>query len=133
MSHQKKVLLNLDIELYEPMAADADKRGVSVTEWVRGAIRAKLDGPGAAPIVSAPLFDQALATAAEPTGHVAEQVQRPDKQPADYWLERIRQWRGMAPQERTAELMQATGGIRPPAELFSSADRLAKWLEENGK
>lgn len=142
MHQQKKVLLNLDQEMYDKLATSADDSGLSVTEWLRSAIRLKLDAPEKPPTM--PLFESVeagriqtsripLAAQAQPLASVAEQIQSSDKRTGEYWLNQIRQWRGMAPQERTAELMKATGGTRPPAELFLSADRLAKWLTENAK
>lgn len=138
MSKQKKVLLNLDADLYEKLAANATLIDLSVTEWLREAIRLKLKGPTppAKPsLLDEPPFDpRPLAMTPEPAPEVAEQsIQSPDKPTVQYWVEQIKIWRGMPAGEGTAALLKTTGGVRPPAELFSSAERLAQWLMEFGK
>lgn len=127
MSQTKKVLLNLDHDIYDPLAADAAKHSVSVTEWLRDAIRGKLKGasagvtadvqPGTLPLDNPP-FD--------PTP-----IQTPDMRDVGYWARRIEAWRAMDGKAALAAMLAETGGKRPPAHLFQSVATLAVWLAEN--
>ncbi len=51
----KKILLNLEAEMYEAVKRSADDHSLSVTEWLRRAIRDRLEG--AAPAQTQPLFE----------------------------------------------------------------------------
>ncbi len=138
-----KVLLNLGVELHREVSTAAKAERLSVTEYIREAIRLKLAKPAAAPV---DLFTQALGPAAEPAGNVAEQpvirgtdswsaeqVRRPDNRSAEYWLTQITIWREMAPNYAYAAFLQSSGGRRPPAATFANDTELAKWLEDNAQ
>ncbi len=125
----KKVLLNLDGDLYAQLDEDADRQGLSVTEWLRGAIKQRLSGPPA-PVTAPDLFADRQAVD-EPPFDPTQAVQKPDKRNAEHWLRRIKELSKMDGNRAMAELVHETGGIRPPAHLFSSASTLAFWLAEH--
>lgn len=127
------ILLKLEAELHAQIVAAAKQKSVSITEYIRQAIKTKLDKPEPPPI---DLFSITPAEAESNQHNEIKPVEIPpvrssDKTTTEYWLERIRQWAGMPGAEAMAQLDAATGGIRPPASLFGSAPELAKWLEEN--
>ncbi len=92
---------------------------------------------GESPLVQ-PIYTEGTSREAGSAGNAAppgfrEPVPTSDKTTQEYWLERIRQWATMDGNQARAELLQSTGGVMPPMYLFSEADKLAKWLTENGK
>ncbi len=127
------ILLNLEADLHAEVTSAAKANSVSVTEWVKRAIRMRLDKPEPAPV---DLFSVTPAEAESNRDNGKEPVeippiQTPDKRNPEYWLDQIRQWAQMPGAEAMARLDAATNGIRPPAELFGSAGELAQWLTEN--
>jgi hypothetical protein len=137
------ILLKLEPELHAELTAAAKARSVSVTEWLKQAIKAKLDKPEPPAVDLFSVVPEAgyriqttiapaLAAESEPVESVAEQsIQSSDKTATEYWLNQIRQWAGMPGAEAMAQMLALTGGNRPPAQLFASAEKLAKWLSEN--
>lgn len=122
MKATKKILLNLDAGMYAQVDIEADRARLTVTEWVREAIRLRL----AIPIQT----DQSLLDAPpfDPTPTV---VQPLDKPTAEQWTAKLLEWRRLPGSEAMAALLKATGGRRPPADLFSNADKLGQWMADN--
>lgn len=131
MAHKKNdksVLLNLDKELYEQMASAAKSGGLSMTEYIRDAIKAKLGGP----VVSAlqPALDSLLLDE-PPFDPTPTAVQTSDKSILEWWTERCEGYRTMGGAQALAALMRDTGGVKPPAYVFHSIESLAEWLTAN--
>lgn len=132
---KRGILLNLEAELHAEITSAAKSNSVSVTEWIKKAIRMRLDRPEPPPV------DLFSITSAEAESNRHSDIE-PDKIPpvqssdnlgTEYWLERIRQWATMPGAEAMAQLGASTGGKLPPTILYGSAGELAKWLEENAK
>ena len=143
MSKQKKILLNLDAELYDKMDLERTKQHLTVSDFIRDAIKAKI---GAAPaieqsLLDSPPFDPTPTTCIRKAGHDGpcngfprnECIPTQDKTNAEYWREQILMWRGMAASEAKTALLQSTGGKMPPSALFTDLTGLANWLAENGR
>ncbi len=127
--------------MHAEVTAAAKASSVSISEYIRQAIKTKLgtpEPPHADLFNSQPIYTEGTSREAGSAGNAAppgfrEPVPNSDKTTQEYWLERIRQWATMDGNQARAELLQSTGGVMPPMYLFSEADKLAKWLTENGK
>ena len=124
------ILLNLEPELHAQITAAAKASSVSNSEYIRKAVKMRLDKKEQPP---ADLFTVVPEAGYRIQTTIMPPIQTPDKPGAEYWLGRIKTWARMDGHRATAELLQSTGGVMPPGTLFGSAPELAKWLVENAK